>query len=336
MNRYEKQILFHGIGEEGQKKLKEAKVAIIGCGALGTVIADNLARAGVGFIRIADRDYIELSNLQRQTLFDEEDIKQNLPKAVAAQKKLERINSYIEIEAEVLHVNSLNIEKLCKDVDLILDATDNFNIRFLINDVAIKLGIPWVYGGVIGSTGVLSPIIPGETPCLRCIIPDIPDSGSIDTCDTIGVLNGITNIIASYQATEALKILTGQRENLIKGMLYIDVWENTFEFVSPSKKESCITCGDEDFEFLTRKEEDAVSLCGKNSVQINPYNNNVSIEGIAKRLDSIGITPKRNSYFMKFTIEEGQFTLFYDGRAIIKNVTDLNRARSLYSKYIGY
>lgn len=336
MKRYEKQILFAEIGDEGQKRLKTSKVIVIGCGALGTVICNSLVRAGVGHIKIVDRDYIELSNLQRQTLFDEKDIADNLPKAIAAKKKLELINSEIIIESDVIDVNSKNIEKLCKGMDLILDATDNFNIRYLINDISIKLDIPWIYGGVIGSTGVLSPIIPGKTPCFRCFMPDLPSSGSIETCDTVGVLNGITNMIASYQSTEALKILTQKTKNLIKGLLYIDIWDNNFEVVNLSKKDKCKACSDNNYEFLNRKEEDAVHICGKNSVQVNPLNKEISVEHIIYKLKAIGVNPQKNSFFIRFEIDDIIFTLFYDGRAIIKNVTDLNKAKSLYSKYIGH
>lgn len=336
MERYSKQILFSDIGMEGQNRLKNSKVIIIGCGALGTVISNNLARAGVGYIKIVDRDYIELSNLQRQLLFDEEDIEENLPKAIAAKRKLQRINSDIKIDTEVVDVNSRNIEKLCSDMDLILDATDNFSTRYLINDTAIKLNIPWIYGGVIGSMGMLTSIIPGATPCFRCFMPKPPASGSVDTCDTMGVLNGITSIVASYQSTEALKILTGNEKSLIEGLLYIDIWNSDFEYIKPSKKEDCRACGSEDFEFLERAEEDAISLCGKNSVQVNPFSSQISVESIINKLSSMDIEVKKNSFFLKFEIDDVIFTLFYDGRAILKGVTDLNKARTLYAKYIGY
>ncbi len=336
MKRYEKQILFDGIGEEGQKRLQSSKVIVIGCGALGTVVCNNLVRAGVGYIKIVDRDYIELSNLQRQILFDEKDIEDNLPKAEAAKIKLQMINSEVTIQSEVVDVNSRNIEELCKGMDLILDATDNFNIRYLINDVSMKLNIPWIYGGVIGSMGVLSPIIPGETPCFRCFMPHAPSAGAVDTCDTVGVLNGITSIIASYQSNEALKILTLKPENLIKGLLYIDIWENNFDTVTPSRKEDCKACGTKEYEYLESKDEDAVVLCGKNSIQINPYSKTISADNIINKLKSIGINPQSNSFFIRFEIEDVMFTLFYDGRAIIKNVTDIKKAKSLYAKYIGY
>lgn len=336
MERYSKQILFSDIGIEGQNKLRNSKIIIIGCGALGTVISNNLARAGVGYMKIVDRDYIELSNLQRQLLFDEEDINENLPKAIAAKRKLERINSDIVIDTEVVDVNSRNIEKLCSGMDIILDATDNFSTRYLINDIAVKLNIPWIYGGVIGSMGMLASIIPEVTPCFRCFMPKPPASGSVDTCDTVGVLNGITNIVASFQSNEALKILTDNEKSLIDGLLYIDIWNSDFEYIKPSRKKDCKACGNKDFEFLKRTEEEAISLCGKNSVQINPFSREISVDNIINKLESMDIEAKKNSFFLKFEIEDIKFTLFYDGRAILKGVTDLNKARTLYSKYIGY
>lgn len=336
MERYAKQILFNDIGREGQEKLKNSKVVIIGCGALGTVISNNLARSGVGYIKIVDRDYIELSNLQRQLLFDEEDIGKALPKSIAAKRKLEKINSDIEIESEVVDLNSKNIEKICRDMDLILDATDNFDTRYLINDISLKLNIPWIYGGVMGSMGMVSPIIPGKTPCFRCFMPQPPAPGSVETCDTVGVLNGITSIIGSFQSTEALKILTSNTEKLIKGILYVNIWDNDFEFINPSKKSNCKACSYNEYEFLKRREQGAVHLCGKNSVQINPGNNKIYIDDVIRRLDAIGIKVKRNSFFVRFEVGDIIFTLFNDGRAIIKNVSDLSIAKSLYAKYIGY
>ncbi|MFZ5968418.1 MAG: ThiF family adenylyltransferase [Bacillota bacterium] len=335
MERYAKQILFDGIRKEGQEKLLEGKVVIIGCGALGTVIANNLVRAGVGYIRLVDRDYIEMSNLQRQLLYDEEDIKNNLPKVIAAENKLKKINSSIRIESIITDVNSKNAAAVCEGMDVILDATDNFNTRFLINDVSVKLGIPWIYGGAIGSTGMIHTIIPGKTPCFRCIFPDIPPAGAADTCDTVGVLNSITNIIASLQSTEALKLLTGNMEEIIKEIRYLDIWQNVHENISMSKKESCKTCGKNDFEYLNNDSEDAIYLCGKDSVQVNPMNQSISVNQIIERLNGLDIAVRKNPYYLKFTYEDVQFTLFYDGRAILKNIADVTKARSLYARIIG-
>ena len=335
MERYAKQILFHGIGEEGQRKIQGAKVVIIGCGALGTVIANNLARSGVGYIRLVDRDYIELSNLQRQILFDEEDIANHLPKAVAAVEKLRKVNSTITLESLVTDVNARNIEKICRDMDLILDATDNFNIRYIINDASIQLNIPWIYGGAVGSIGMVHTIIPGQRPCLRCIFPEVPAAGAVETCDIAGVLNGTTNIVASLQSTEGLKVLTGQLDQLIPGIRYIDIWNNDIEIIDIRRKEDCPACQGRDFEFLRKEKEDAIYLCGKDSVQINPLNNEIVTERIIERLENIGIEVKQNAFYLRFMVEGIQFTLFYDGRAILKNISDISKAKSLYAKYIG-
>lgn len=335
MERYEKQMLYGEIGIEGQKKLLAKKAVIIGCGALGTVIANNLVRSGIGYIKIVDRDYIEISNLNRQILYDEEDIKENLPKAIAAEKKLKKINSDIEITSLIADVNSVNIEDICKGMDIILDGTDNLQTRYLINDTAIKLNIPWVYGAVIGSSGIVHTIIPHETPCLRCMFPKIPPIGSVETCDTAGVLNMITSIVASMESMEAIKILLNQNENIIKGLQFMDIWTNDYEYIDMKIDENCIACGNNKFEFLELNKEEAVYICGKNSIQINPIQKNISAEKIVQKLKSLNIDVIQNAYFIKFLVEDVQMTLFYDGRAIIKNTDDINRATSLYSRYIG-
>lgn len=336
MERYSKQVLFDKIGQEGQEKLGKAKVVIIGCGALGTVAVNNLVRSGVGYIKIVDRDYIELSNLQRQILFDEEDIKNNLPKVIAAQYKMEKVNSSIKIESLIKDVNSTNILDICRGMDLIIDATDNLNIRYLINDASIELDIPWIYGAVIGSTGMTHTVIPGETPCLRCIIPTIPPSGAVDSCDLIGVLNTVVNIISSLQSTEALKLLMGKKEDLVKGLRYIDIWDNEFETLEVARREDCPACGRGELEFLNTDSQDVTFLCGRDSVQINPMNKNISASSIISRLGAVGIDVRQNNFFLKFEVEGVQFTLFYDGRAILKNISDTVKAKVLYGKYIGF
>jgi len=276
-----------------------------------------------------------LSNLQRQILFDEEDIESNFPKVVAAQKKLRKINSSITIESVITDVNSKNIESLCYGMDVIMDATDNLQTRYLINDISIKFNIPWVYGGAIGSSGMVHTIVPHETPCLRCMFPKIPPIGSTETCDTVGVLNSITSIVASMQSMEAMKLLLDKKESVIKGLQYIDIWTNEFELIDLNIDKNCIACGDNKYDFLDRATDEAIYLCGKNSIQINPLQENVSVEDIIKRLKSLGIDVKQNAYYIKFTVEDVGFTLFYDGRAILKNTADINRASSLYARYIG-
>lgn len=335
MERYEKQILFQDIGEDGQEKLLNKKVVIIGCGALGTVIANNLVRSGLGYLRIVDRDYIELSNLQRQVLFDEDDIEANLPKAIAARDKLEKINSTVEIEALVQDVNSKNIIDLCKDFDLILDATDNMETRYLINDVSIKLGVPWVYGGLVASSGMVHTIIPNKTSCLRCLFPDIPPIGSVETCDTVGVLNPISSVIASIESMEALKVLTDNKEKVLKGLLYIDLWENEFEYMDVSINDDCKVCSHNEFEHLNREISESSVLCGKDSIQINPVQKSISMNSIKKKLNNLDIKWKESRFFLKFSVEDVQFTVFNDGRAILKHVNEVDRAKTLYYKYVG-
>ena len=244
MKRYEKQILYSEIGIEGQEKLLSKRIIIIGCGGLGSIIANNLTRAGVGFIRIIDPDYVETSNLQRQVLFDEEDVEYNLPKAIAAENKLKKINSSITIEAVVAKLDSINIEDYCRGMDIIIDGTDNFKTRYLINDTSIKLNIPWIYGGVIGSTGMVHTTIPHKTPCLRCMFPEIPETGSFETCHTKGVLNSITSIVGSLESTEAIKVLLGKSEDVIKGLQYIDIWKNEFELLDLEINKDCIYCSE--------------------------------------------------------------------------------------------
>jgi len=269
-------------------------------------------------------------------LFDEDDIKEGLPKAVAAVKKLSKVNSDINLEAVVADINSSNILEMCSDMDIILDGTDNFNTRYLINDASIKLGIPWIYGGAIGSTGMTYTIIPGVTPCFRCIFNEIPPLGAIDTCDTVGVLNSITNIVASLQSTEAIKYLAGKQKELIEGLRFIDVWNGDYEVIPLTANSNCQVCKLNDFSFLNNNNiDEAVFLCGSNSVQINYNNKEILIDNIFNRLKNNGIDVKKNIFYLKFKINNTQVTLFNDGRAIMKGITDLSEAKNIYAKYIG-
>src|SRR6266571_8706937 len=268
LDRYSRQTLFGPIGKDGQKRLGDSSVAIIGCGALGTVLANNLCRAGIGRLVIADRDYIELNNLQRQILFDEDDIARRLPKAVAAAEKLRRINSDTTIEALVEDINADGIESLVQDVELVLDATDNFETRYLLNDVCVKFGRPWIYSGVIASYGVTMNILPGDTPCLRCIFPEMPLPGTTATCDTAGVLNGIVGAISGVASTEALKLLL-KSEKVSRALFCMDVWENTTDSIELPRQPDCPTCGQHAYEFLdSLSAASSTSLCGRNAVQV--------------------------------------------------------------------
>lgn len=341
MERYRKQILFHGIGEEGQAKLLNSRVALIGCGALGSVIAQTIVRAGFGFVRLVDRDFVDLSNLQRQVLYDEADVRERLPKVVAAERKLKAINSEIEIEAVLMDVSSNNILPLMQDVDLVLDGTDNFEIRFLINDAAIEKNIPWVHGGCIGSHGQVMTIIPGQTPCLRCLMPEIPDPGSAETCDTAGVLAPAIQVISSLQVIEAMKVLTGQAELIDSALTIIDVWDGSLRKLDLSnlnEDKTCPCCSGSDRSWLKGdKGSQSTVLCGRNSVQISPSGEmTMSFAELEERLTPLGQV-KNNSFLLIFNPAESghELTIFKTGRAIISGTEDLAEARHLYARYVG-
>ncbi|MBL8800240.1 MAG: ThiF family adenylyltransferase [Planctomycetia bacterium] len=331
---------FYGMGEAGQKKLLDSHVTLCGCGALGTVLANSLVRAGVGHVRVVDRDFIEPSNLQRQVLFDEQDITQNLPKAEAAARKLGIINSSVHVEPVVADIDRTNILELCRDADLILDGTDNFEIRYLINDVAVKLNKPWVYGGSIGSHGQTMTILPGETPCLRCVFEAAPAPGEAGTCETAGVLSPTVSIIASYQAVEALKILSGHREQINRDLIYVDIWENIQKRIKIAKLKDtvdCPCCKHRKFEWLEGEQgTQTTSLCGRNAVQVaHRRSDKLNFEDLARHLETLGEV-SYNRFLLKFNVDGHEFTVFPDGRAIIKGTSDLDKARTLYAKYVGH
>jgi adenylyltransferase/sulfurtransferase len=338
--RYIRQTLYPGIGVEGQRKLLAAHVLVVGCGALGTGIANTLARSGIGHLTIIDRDFIELNNLQRQTLFDEEDLKNNLPKAVAAANKLRKINSEIEIEALVEDFNYENALDLVRAADIVLDGTDNFETRYLINDACVKLSKPWVYSGVIAAYGVTTTIVPGQTPCLRCLFPDPPPPGSTPTCDTAGIIGSIVGVISSISAGEALKLLVG-KGRINRGLLSIDLWQNSYERLPIEQPiPDCPCCGKRRFEFLDSEGErgsHAASLCGRNAVQVSVRPTpEINLEELAGRLESAGATDmNQNEFLLKFELDGYDFTIFPDARAIIKGTEDQNLAKTLYARYIG-
>ncbi|WP_338472172.1 ThiF family adenylyltransferase [Niallia sp. XMNu-256] len=338
LQRYSRQILFGPIGVDGQKKLMNSRAVIVGMGALGTVIANHLVRSGVGAIRIIDRDFVEVSNLQRQSLYDEEDANNGYPKVIAAKKKLEKINSTISVEAVIADLNLDNAEDLLASFDVIVDGTDNFSTRYLINDVAIKYNIPWVYGGAVSSRGMFTSIIPGKTPCYRCIFPQVP-LGLGETCDTVGVLSPLTDIIGSYEAMEAIKILVDAKTN--PHLEQIDIWHHTnFQMdISNGRNESCPACVGHKYEFLDRSSEQQVifsTLCGRDTVQINPrLKNEINLEKMAKRLRNSGDV-KGNPYLLRFSPNEDlTLSVFKDGRVLIHGTDDPVKAKSYYTKYIG-
>jgi molybdopterin/thiamine biosynthesis adenylyltransferase len=340
LERYSRQMRFYGIGEAGQQKLAAAHVTLCGCGALGTVLANVLVRAGVGHVRLIDRDFIETSNLQRQVLFDEHDVAENLPKAEAAARKLGAINSSVYVEPVVTDIDRTNILELCSDADLILDGTDNFEIRYLINDVAVKLNKPWVYGGCIGSHGQVMAILPGQTPCLRCVFEAAPAPGEAGTCETAGVLGPIVNIVASFQATEAMKILTGNLDQVNRELTYIDIWENVHRRIKVAPllgKVDCPCCQRRRYEWLDGEHgSQTTSLCGRNAVQVSHRTpGRLNFEEMARHLAVMGEV-SYNRFLLKFSADSCEFTVFPDGRAIIKGTSDVERARTLYARYIGH
>jgi adenylyltransferase/sulfurtransferase len=332
--RYSRQILFQGIGAEGQHRLAIARVAVVGCGATGSALASLLARAGVGTIRIVDRDYVEPSNLQRQSLFDESDAAESLPKAIAAARKIAAFNSQIVIDPHVADVTPSNIATLLEGAQLILDGTDNFEARYLINDFAVQQGLPWIYTAAVGSYGVTMNVVPGKTACLACIFPE-PPRGMLETCETAGVLNTVVNWAASVAATEAIKLLVGTEERLRRTLISFDLWSNQHaEVAAAYPRVGCRACGERNFLHLAGKDRPQVTLCGRNSVQIHERARAVDLAEMSKRLQPHGAV-RHNDFVLKFWHEPYEMTLFPDGRAIIKGTTDAIVARSLYARYVG-
>ena len=332
--RYSRQVLFRGIGAEGQKKLAEARVVVVGCGATGSAVAALLARSGVGLLRIIDRDYVETSNLQRQTLFEESDAAESLPKAVAAAQRIAAFNSQIVVESKVADLTPANADELLSQTDLILDGTDNFETRYLVNDYAVKQARPWIYTAAVGSYGVTLNVIPGVTACLTCIFPE-PPTGTVETCETAGILNSAVNLVASIEATEALKFLVGAQERVRKTLLSFDVWHNDrAEIAAGLPREGCRTCSGRDFVHLAGVGRAHITLCGRNSVQIHERHRPIQFAELSAQLQPHG-TVRFNDYVLKFWRDPHEITLFPDGRAIIKGTTDTAVARSLYARFVG-
>jgi molybdopterin-synthase adenylyltransferase len=338
-DRYSRQILFEGIGDEGQAQLAQSKVVIIGCGALGAIQAETLARAGVGRLVLVDRDFVEESNLQRQIMFEESDALNRLPKAVAAASRIARVNSDIQVEAIVSDVTFENIEEIIAGACLVMDGTDNFETRFLINDACVKSKIPWVYGAAVGSYGLTMTIAPGGSPCLRCVLEAMPDPGSGPTCDTAGVIMPIVTTIASIQSAEALKLLTGQIDKLHRSLISIDLWDfrfNRLDLSSSNARDDCPVCSLGKFEFLRGAgRQVTTTLCGRNAVQIARAGGTaIDFAALAGRLRSAGEVAF-NDFLLRFRVEGYDITVFRDARSIIRGTTDPAVARGLYAKYIG-
>ncbi len=335
LDRYSRQTIFPGIGADGQRKLGAAFVVVIGCGALGTVIASALARAGVGRLRIIDRDFIEYHNLQRQLLFTERDIDENLPKAVAAERHLREANSDIEVEGVVVDFSPGNAEKLTAGADVLVDGLDNFETRFLVNDVSLKLGVPWVYGGAIGSGGMTATFLPAQPPCFRCLV-NAPPSGVGPTCDTAGVVNSAPWIVGSLEAAEVLKLIVGDPAPS-RELLVFDLWQRSFQsipleaFADPK----CPACHGR-YEFLEgRRRTRVTSLCGQNAVQIwSPAVGGIHLDELRQRLNALGPV-EGSEQMVRFTVGEQELVVFYDGRTIVRGTRDESLAKALYAKYVG-
>jgi molybdopterin-synthase adenylyltransferase len=338
-SRYDRQARFAPLGEGGQQELARGRALVCGCGALGSVVAETLVRAGVGFTRIVDRDFLELNNLQRQVLFDEQDVAEGLPKAIAAANKLRRINSEVEVEPVVADVTYRNIGEVAGDVDVILDGTDNFATRFLLNDFAVKHMKPWVYGGCIGAEGQSMTILPGETACLACLMADVPPPGTTPTCDTAGILAPIIGVIASLESCEALKILSGHRDAISRRLTIIDLWDNQVRSVDLTRlrdSANCNVCGGNQFTWLAGERGDTSAvLCGRNAVQLSaPQGTTASLEQIAERLKGVGQI-QRNTFLLRLAVDDYVLTVFPDGRTIVGGTNDIATARTLHARYVG-
>ncbi|HKV23111.1 MAG TPA: ThiF family adenylyltransferase [Candidatus Acidoferrum sp.] len=334
--KYSRQMLFAGIGRAGQERLLAASAVMVGCGAIGATAAALLVRAGVGRIRVIDRDFVEPSNLQRQSLFDEADAASAIPKAVAAERKLHSINSSVSVEGVVADLNPRNAAELLSGFDLILDGTDNFETRFLVNDFAVQQGCPWIYAAAVASYGLTMPIRPGHTPCLRCLLPPSSDGqGLDDTCDTVGVLGPIVSLIASYQAADALKLLSGHPEALEGRLFSCDVWTGRVQSVHVSRDPACLTCAKREFRYLEGLAQPHVTLCGRDSVQIHERRRALDLSALRGRLSATVSDVRQNDFLLCFRVDPYQMTVFSDGRAILKGTKDPAVARSLYARYIG-
>jgi len=338
LDRYRRQLRYAPLGEEGQRQLLQARVLICGSGALGCVVADTLVRAGVGFVRLVDRDFVETDNLHRQVLFDESDADAQLPKAIAAAARLAKVNSTVTIEPVVADLNAANVHRLASDVQLIVDGTDNFETRYLLNDYAVANNKPWIFGGCVGTEGQMLAIVPGQTPCLACILPEPPPASAQPTCETAGVLGPIVNVIASLQAMEAIKLLSGNRQQLQPAMTLVDLWNNHIRSigVGASRSDDCPTCGQRNFAWLDGRRGSAITrLCGRNSVQIAPATPApVDLPVLAERLRAVGRVSS-NPFLLRLTVDDYLLTVFADGRTIVGGTDDPAVARTVLAKYLG-
>jgi len=334
--KYSRQMLFAGIGPDGQRRLLGSRATIVGCGAIGAAAANLLVRAGVGSLSIIDRDFVEPSNLQRQTLFDESDARRALPKAVAAENKLRSVNAGVDVRGVLADLSPKNAVELLSGSDLILDGTDNFETRFLINDFAVESGRAWIYAAAVSSYGLTMTIRPGLTPCLACLLePGVGSHALEETCDTIGVLGPIVNLIASWQAAEALKILAGHPEALKGRLLSCDVWTGRMQAIRPARNPDCRACARHDYSYLQGEAQPHITLCGRDSVQIHERSRALDLPALASRLQPVVEDVRQNDFLIRFRVAPYEMTVFADGRAILKGTKDPAVARSLYARYLG-
>jgi molybdopterin/thiamine biosynthesis adenylyltransferase len=333
--KYSRQMLFAGIGELGQSRLLASSAVVVGCGAIGAAAANLLVRAGIGRVRVVDRDFVEPSNLQRQTLFDEADARDALPKAVAAERKLRSINASVAVEGLVADVNPRNVKELLDGFDVILDGTDNFETRFLLNDAAVQAGRPWIYAAAVASYGLTMTIRPGATPCLACLLESGGGLGLEETCDTIGVLGPIVNLIASLQVAEAMKLMAGRAEALHGRLISCDVWSGHFQSVRVARNPECRSCVRREFSYLSGEAQPHITLCGRDSVQIHERNRSLDLDALRARLAPAVAEVVHNDFLLRFRVPPYEMTVFADGRAILKGTKDPSVARSLYARYIG-
>ena len=335
--KYSRQMLFAGIGREGQERLLASRAAIVGCGAIGAAAANLLVRAGVGYLKIIDRDFVEPSNLQRQVLFDESDAAQALPKAVAAERKLRSINSSVSVEGLVADLTPKNTEQLLRGVDLLLDGTDNFETRFLLNDFAVKSGKPWIYAAAVASYGITMTIRPGLTPCLTCLVESSGAAGQglEETCDTVGVLGPVVNLIASLEAAEALKLLAGREDALHGRLISCDIWSGRLQSIRVTRNPDCKTCAKREFRHLQGEAQPHITMCGRDSVQIHERSRVLDLTALRARLVPLVGEVRQNDFLLRFRVAPYEMTVFADGRAILKGTKDPSVARSLYARYIG-
>ena len=336
-SRYSRQVFFSGIGESGQTRLGRSRVAVVGLGALGSAVAGLLVRAGIGRLIVVDRDFVELHNLQRQTLYDEDDAASRLPKALAAEKRLQKINREVEIQARVDDLNPKNIERLLGGADIVLDGSDNMETRFLVNDFCVRSGKPWIYGGVIGSVGMSLNVVPGQGPCLRCVFPDLPGPGELPTCDTVGILNSLPATIGAVEVTEAIKLLVGSPD-WRRELLYLDLWKNTIKLLPVRAVAECECCGRRKFPYLESKATAWVTtLCGRNTVQISPAEEReLDLAKLTATLKAHGEV-ENNGYLLEFRPREHreQLVIFPNGRVLVQGTDQEALARTLYAKYLG-